>query len=903
VSQSDGTGGLSRSASIQRRLRIALADFLQIGITARLTITLLAVGALAIVANVIVGQAVPVVQILRVARGPSPDVRVQADPSTHPDPRKDSQGRADALHKSVARYEHAALTRKAFHSTDAQGQFESAAMELHTAFADYLAQVSSALSDPQRRRWTTSLDDFQHAATTLISTADLRRQLLDESGAHLQTMMARLDASLSGSWRIFGHVIARQSLMELRSRLDALRRAATAPASSDTAHPENSLEISRALAELRDSWDRHRGSLSHAEGAAWTGAMDHDIADLEAVQGQIRAIDDADAGALRAFETAEARVVGFRPTAAAEPATVSTVPTVRAAAEPASVTVSPVPVAASRSNGGALVAWVTGIVLVLLVTISALTILSIVRPVRRLLNATARLAAGDADIRVGRGGIRELDTLAVAFNGMAEQLAAAQKQAGQYQHELELRVAERTAELQHLAWHDSLTGLPNRHQLLSLLNTAIARAAGSDRCVGVLFLDIDNFKNLNDSMGHTFGDQVLVAIAARLATVAAIYGFAARWGGDEFAIVYEDANAAQGAEEAGRGLILAFAEPIDVAGRELIISVSVGASIYPEHGNSPEDLLSAADAALFQAKALGRCQLVVFTPMLVARATQRFDIEQGLRRALERNEFELLFQPEVNLGTLQVDLVEALLRWQMPDGRLSAPDEFLEVAEETGLIVEIGDWVLHAAVAKAAEWHHGSWPEARVAINISARQLLDHRLFERVQSLLRMHKLPPQCVEFELTESVLQTGVKTIECLQRLHASHIAIALDDFGTGYSSLASLEQLPLQRIKLDRGLVSGIDRNGRSAAIARAIIDLCVQLDLAVTAEGIERIDQLYCMLGTRGAYAQGYLLSRPVSAGSILVVNRGITADLKSLLANAAGDPTEVRTQARWAMGA
>ena len=380
-------------------------------------------------------------------------------------------------------------------------------------------------------------------------------------------------------------------------------------------------------------------------------------------------------------------------------------------------------------------------------------------------------------------------------------------------------------------------------------------------------------------------------IAARLAVSARTFGFAARWGGDEFTIVYEEAASSEAVQKAGRLVVDAFSEPIAVNGRELIVSVSVGASIYPDHEKTAEDLLSAADAALFQAKALGRSQLAVFTPVLAAQAASRFNIEQGLRRAVERGEFELLYQPEVNLETLRVDLVEALLRWRRPDGRLSLPDEFLGVAEETGLIVEIGDWVLKTAIEKTAEWHHGGWPEARVAINVSARQLMNPRFFDNVQSLLHTYRLPPQCVEFELTESVLQTGAKTIECLRRLHDCNIAIALDDFGTGYSSLASLEQLPLKRIKLDRGLVAGIDKNGRSAAIARAIIDLCAELKLAVTAEGIERIEQLQCVLGTRGGFAQGYLLSRPVYCDEVLQVNRTVTANLHELLA---------ATQAEWA---
>jgi EAL domain-containing protein (putative c-di-GMP-specific phosphodiesterase class I) len=205
---------------------------------------------------------------------------------------------------------------------------------------------------------------------------------------------------------------------------------------------------------------------------------------------------------------------------------------------------------------------------------------------------------------------------------------------------------------------------------------------------------------------------------------------------------------------------------------------------------------------------------------------------------MEREEFELVFQPEVDAVTLTTGLVEALLRWRLPDGRLASPAEFLTVAEESGLIMEISDWTLRSAIKAASQWHHGPWPQARVAINLSSRQLLDSRFVDRVMDLLREYRLPPQCIEIELTENVLQTGTATIEVLRCLRANGLAIALDDFGTGYSSLASLEQLPLTRVKLDRTLIASIHTSARSAAIARAIVGLCHSLGLAVTAEGIE-----------------------------------------------------------------
>jgi EAL domain-containing protein (putative c-di-GMP-specific phosphodiesterase class I) len=254
----------------------------------------------------------------------------------------------------------------------------------------------------------------------------------------------------------------------------------------------------------------------------------------------------------------------------------------------------------------------------------------------------------------------------------------------------------------------------------------------------------------------------------------------------------------------------------------------------------------------------------MFTPELLEGASNKFRIEQDLRRAIERDEFELFFQPEVGIEELQTQLVEALIRWRTPDGRYVAPGEFLSVAEESGLIIEISDWVLRTAIRAAAQWHHGPWPQARVAINVSPRQLLDYRFVDRVSELLKEHDLPPRCIEIELTESVLQTGPSTIEQLHRLRALGVAIALDDFGTGYSSLSSLERLPLTRVKLDRSLIESIDSNMRSRSIVRAIIDLCNGLDLQITAEGLERAEQFERFLGCKNLSLQGYLLSRPVA---------------------------------------
>ncbi|HEY2592116.1 MAG TPA: EAL domain-containing protein, partial [Steroidobacteraceae bacterium] len=541
-------------------------------------------------------------------------------------------------------------------------------------------------------------------------------------------------------------------------------------------------------------------------------------------------------------------------------------------------TVNPGPDADRRAT----VAVITAAVLLVLLAISIWTVRSILIPVRGMLEATGKLAGG-LDVRVPRGGLKELDTLAIAFNRMASQLKSARDITQDYRKHLESQVEQRTRQLQHLAEHDPLTLLANRRQFFALLNRSLQRAEECDCGVAVFFIDLDNFKNLNDGMGHAFGDRVLISVAQRLEETARGFGFAARLGGDEFTVVYEEVLSLQDVYDAGRRLVEAFQQSLRVDGREVTVSASIGASLYPDHEVSAEDLLSAADAALFRAKALGRNQLAMFTAELRETATRKFTTEQGIRRALERDEFELVFQPEVDLETLEVGLVEALVRWRLPDGRLAAPDEFLAVTEESGLIVELGNWVLRRAIETASQWHRGLWPEVRIAINVSARQLLDNRFAENVRNLLREYRLPPHCVELELTESVLQTGAATIDSLRLLRSLGVAIALDDFGTGYSSFASLEQLPLSRIKLDRTLIAGIDTNARAAAIALALIQLCDDLQIEVTAEGVERESQFGCLAAYRALYLQGYLLSRPVASAEVLGVNRLMPQVVRNLL--------------------
>ncbi len=533
-------------------------------------------------------------------------------------------------------------------------------------------------------------------------------------------------------------------------------------------------------------------------------------------------------------------------------------------------------------------AWFSASTLVLLLLICSAIALGIVLPVKRLMAVTHRLALGELHVRVARGGIKELDSLAVSFNQMAEQLAAAQATTEAHHQQLEARIAERTLQLKHLAEHDPLTELPNRRQLFAQLDSGLRQAATQGFHVGVFILDLDNFKNINDSAGHAYGDRVLQSVAQRLDEVVTGRGYSARLGGDEFTIVQETAPSSDEIRLFGEQLLQAFQRPLLVDGRELLMSVSLGASFYPQHGQSAEELLRAADAALFRAKQLGRNQLNVFSPELLAAAAARFSTEQALRHAIERGEFDLAFQPEVRIDTLEVALVEALLRWRLPDGRQASTPEFLAIAEDSGLILDISDWVLRSAIEAAAALYRGSWPNVCVAINVSARQLLDQQFVGRVEQLLRKHSLPAECIEIELTENVLQTGRATIDGLSALRAMGAGIALDDFGTGFSSLTSLEQLPLTRVKLDRSLITCIDSNTRALAIARSIIELGQRLGLKMTAEGIERPEQLCLLWEHEKLHLQGYLLSRPVSVAQLPSVIADLPMRMQSLLLSSPG---------------
>jgi diguanylate cyclase (GGDEF)-like protein len=882
-----------------------LGDRLKLGITSRLLIAFTGVTALVLAANFIVEQGVLVERTTEITRtvtapvvipAPATPLRV-ALPDLQPEPVvvpvEHRIVTSDALTLSIDHFGESLQARVRAKDDADDARYRKAATDMKRAGAVFTTTAAS-IAGRSFAKVDAALKSYAQGGDAWIGLGDRRRELLKNYDTTFEGLNTRDKASLAGSMKIFGRVLAKQSLLQLSSDLDSLRRHAPAFSSAEDVDAATMAAWLKAEEVVDKDVAGNQASLTRSEGAAWFEAMHGDLVALAALRRSIAETQDSfdqSAQDIAAQATALARLIPARvetvvpvaphkskktaetdAAAAIANAAAATAPELPAIVAPTAPVVethqtsSESPQAHRRRLQ---IAWISIGSLLLLSYIAAGTVLSIVRPVRRLLRAAAQLATGDTAVRVERGGINELDEVAVAFNAMVEELAISRASTQDYQQSLELKVTERTRQLQDLAERDPLTDLPNRRQLFTLLRLAIDQAQHVNHQVGVFFLDIDNFKNINDGMGHAFGDRVLVAMSGRLRSAVESFGFAARLGGDEFTVVFPDAVTTEAIRGAGISIVQAFQRPLSVDGRDLIVSVSVGASIYPDHEQEPEALLKAADAALFRAKALGRSQLSVFTPELLEAAAAKFLTEQGLRRAITRGEFELAFQPEVCAQTLQTTLVEALIRWRMPDGSLASPGQFLAIAEESGLIMDISDWVLRSAVETAAGWHHGAWPEARVAINVVPRQLADPGFVERLVELMRVNRLPSRCIEIELTESVLQTGPTTIDALRRLRAHGIAIALDDFGTGYSSLASLEQLPLSRIKLDRSLIASIDSSPRSRAIARAIIAMCQGLGLEITAEGIERPEQFAMLVGEHGMSLQGYLLARPASRDELI----------------------------------
>ena len=412
---------------------------------------------------------------------------------------------------------------------------------------------------------------------------------------------------------------------------------------------------------------------------------------------------------------------------------------------------------------------------------------------------------------------------------------------------------------------DELTGLANRNRLKERTDLAVALAHKQHGNVALLYLDLDNFKRINDSLGHASGDALLRAVAGRIAAQLRDCDTAARMGGDDFVIVLPDLADAQQAAMVAHRILQDIARPLQLQEHELTLSASIGLSLFPQDGANYETLLRNADAAMYRAKESGRNTLCFYTADLNTQALQKLELEARLRRALERGELRLHYQPLMHLTTEAVNDVEALVRWQTQEGTLVSPADFIPLAEETGLIVPIGQWVLETACQQVRQWQ-AQGLELRVAVNLSARQFQDEGLVESVRQALRQAGLEGRQLKLEITESVvMHNAERATQTLAELKALGVGVAVDDFGTGYSSLAYLRRFPIDQLKIDRSFVQDATVHPDSAAIVHSIIGLARNLRMQTVAEGVETPEQRAFLLAAGCDLLQGYLFSRPLPA--------------------------------------
>jgi diguanylate cyclase (GGDEF)-like protein/PAS domain S-box-containing protein len=436
-------------------------------------------------------------------------------------------------------------------------------------------------------------------------------------------------------------------------------------------------------------------------------------------------------------------------------------------------------------------------------------------------------------------------------------------------------------QLSHLAEHDFLTGLPNRLLLNDRLTQAISLSRRHSGQLAVLFLDLDRFKNTNDSLGHNIGDQLLQSVASRLASCVRRSDTVSRQGGDEFVILLSELNDAQDAAITATKILDAVTLPHDIGPHSIQISASIGVSIYPEDGGTADVLTRNADAAMYEAKDNGRNNFQFFKQVMNIRAMERQFFESGLRRALERGEFLLHYQPIINLRTGEVTGAEALIRWPHPERGLIPPAQFVPIAEDCGLILPIGRWVLREACKQARAWMDAGLRPIPISVNISALEFRAANFLEGVHTILRDTRLDPHCLELEITESVLMKHAEsTANVLQALKTMGVQLVVDDFGTGYSSLSHLNRFPIDVLKIDQSFVKDICSNPDQATIVSAVISMGKSLKKRVIAEGIETKEQLESLRAWGCEEGQGYFFNRPMVADEFAKYFKGRALEME-----------------------
>jgi diguanylate cyclase (GGDEF)-like protein len=419
--------------------------------------------------------------------------------------------------------------------------------------------------------------------------------------------------------------------------------------------------------------------------------------------------------------------------------------------------------------------------------------------------------------------------------------------------------------IQHMATHDALTGLPNRALLKDRLSQALLLAERYDRWATVVFIDIDNFKYVNDSLGHNAGDDLLRAVARRMVECVRATDTVVRLGGDEFVIVLSDqTKRVEGISETVTRLQEAVAEPVRIGSHALRVTISVGLASFPNDGRDAETLLANADAAMYRAKESGRDNVQFYRPEINLHVQEKFRLQEALRSAVLRNEFVLHYQPQVNLHTGAILAVEALIRWRHPTLGLLPPLRFIPLAEESGMITVIGEWVLNEACRQAEAWRRQGLPPIRMSVNVSARQFRERRLTTAVAAALRDSGLDPRLLELELTESLIMQDVdQAVATMEELERLGVQLSIDDFGTGYSSLAALKTFPVARLKIDKAFINGLPGDPDDMAVATAVISLGQKLNLKVIAEGVETAEQADFLRRNHCDEIQGYCVSRPI----------------------------------------
>jgi diguanylate cyclase (GGDEF)-like protein/PAS domain S-box-containing protein len=419
--------------------------------------------------------------------------------------------------------------------------------------------------------------------------------------------------------------------------------------------------------------------------------------------------------------------------------------------------------------------------------------------------------------------------------------------------------------IQYLAYYDDLTGLPNRTLLQDRLARAFAAARRQEHKVAVLFLDIDRFKDINDSLGHSVGDLLLQEVAVRLKRWGREQDAVARLSGDEFVIMVTQVKDVPDVAVAAERLMDAMTAEFLIQGHTLNVSCSIGISIFPEHGADCETLIKNADAAMYSAKADGRNNFRFFTDDMHAKAVERLTLENSLRSALAKQELFLMYQPQLDIASGKIIGLEALLRWQHPDLGLVSPDKFIRIAENSGLIVPIGEWVLRTACSQARKWQNEGLPLVTVAVNVSAVQFRQEGFCKLVKRVLHETGLAAQYLELELTESLLLANADvTISVLRELKSMGLTLAIDDFGTGFSNFTSLRQFGASKLKIDRSFISDVATNPDASAITAAIISMAKNLRLKVIAEGVENEAQMSFLRAHQCDEIQGYYFSRPLA---------------------------------------